>query len=98
TTLHVRIVAPLEERIAYMGDWLRLTPDEAAREVQMRDGRRTKFLAEVQDTSAVPYDLILNSSRLGEAGVAAIILAAVATKVPDESSSDLVLPAEAEPA
>src|SRR5207248_10973505 len=30
STLHVRVVAPLEHRVAYMSQWLRLTQDEAA--------------------------------------------------------------------
>ncbi len=33
TTLNVRIVAPLRERIAYMGQWLRLSEEEAAERV-----------------------------------------------------------------
>src|SRR5437667_11685704 len=34
STLSVRIMAPLEDRIAYMGQWLRLTRDEAAEQVE----------------------------------------------------------------
>ena len=30
TTLHVRVVAPLPDWVAYMGQWLRLTVEEAA--------------------------------------------------------------------
>jgi hypothetical protein len=40
TTLHTRVVAPLADRIAYMGQWLRLTAEEAAERVRVRDGRR----------------------------------------------------------
>src|SRR5581483_10979460 len=32
STLHVRLVAPLPDRVAYMSQWLRLTEEEAARE------------------------------------------------------------------
>jgi hypothetical protein len=45
TTLHVRVVAPLEDRVAYMSQGLRLTLDEAAEEVRARDGRRAEFHA-----------------------------------------------------
>ena len=34
TTLHVRMVAPLQERIAYMSQWLRLPVQEAAEKVR----------------------------------------------------------------
>jgi hypothetical protein len=46
STVHVRIVAPLDERIAYMAQWLRLTKDEATEEVRTRDGRRAAFLSD----------------------------------------------------
>src|SRR5437879_2065147 len=44
TTLHVRVVAPLPDRIAYMGQWMRLTVEEAAEKVRSRDERRGEFL------------------------------------------------------
>src|SRR6478736_2094250 len=36
TSLHVRIVAPLADRIAHMADWLRLTREQAAEQVRTR--------------------------------------------------------------
>jgi cytidylate kinase len=69
TTLHVRIIAPVNERIAYMSQWLRLTWEQAAEQVRQRDGRRTEFLAthfHRQAHDNYQYDLILNSSLLGE--------------------------------
>jgi cytidylate kinase len=69
TTLSVRIIAPLNERIAYMGQWLRLTVEEAAERVRLRDERRREFVANNfhRDPNEVhQYDLILNSSLLGE--------------------------------
>jgi cytidylate kinase len=69
TTLNVRIVAPLNERIAYMGDWLRLTEAEAAERVRLRDERRTEFVVNNfhRDPGDVhQYDMMLNSSLLGE--------------------------------
>ncbi len=69
TTLSVRVIAPLRERIAYMGQWLRLTVEEAAERVRLRDERRREFVANNfhRDPSEVhQYDVILNSSLLGE--------------------------------
>ncbi len=68
-TLNVRIVSPLEERIAYMAQWLRLTEEEAAQRVRLRDSRRAEFLSthfRSQPGDVHQYDLILNSSLLGE--------------------------------
>src|SRR5262249_52397217 len=44
STLHVRLVAPLEDRIAYMAQWLRLTAEEARQRVRLRDARRAGLL------------------------------------------------------
>jgi cytidylate kinase len=69
TTLNVRIIAPLDERIAYMGQWLRLTVEEAAERVRLRDERRAEFVAthfHRHPSDIYQYDLILNSSLLGE--------------------------------
>ncbi len=69
TTLNVRVVAPLEDRIAYVAQWQRLTAEEAADKVKLRDGRRGEFLTthfHGQPTDLYQYDLVLNSSRLGE--------------------------------
>ncbi|MGH7171882.1 MAG: AAA family ATPase [Gemmataceae bacterium] len=69
TTLNVRIIAPLQERIAYMGQWLRLTVEEAAERVRLRDERRIEFVVNNfrRDPNDVHhYDVILNSSLLGE--------------------------------
>jgi cytidylate kinase len=69
TTLNVRIIAPLHERIAYMGQWLRLTVEEATERVRLRDERRREFVANNfhRDPGDLhQYDVILNSSQLGE--------------------------------
>jgi cytidylate kinase len=69
STLHVRLVAPLEERIAYMAQWLRLTPEEARQRVRVRDARRNEFLTTFlhrQPNEIHCYDLLLNTSSLGE--------------------------------
>lgn len=80
STVHVRVVAPLAERVAYLGDWMRLTPAEAAAEVRDRDRRRETFVASVVDVDPADvggYDLVLNTGRLGEFAAAGLIVQAV---------------------
>jgi cytidylate kinase len=79
TTLNVRIVAPLPERIAYMGQWLRLSTAEAAERVRQRDERRGEFVT--RHFGRAPgevhqYALVLNSSLLGEDGCAELVVQA----------------------
>jgi cytidylate kinase len=84
STLNVRLVAPLQDRIAYMSQWLRLTLEEAAREVQTRDQRRAEFIAthfQRQPGDIYQYDLLLNSSYLGEDLCAELIAQAARAKL-----------------
>jgi hypothetical protein len=79
TTLNVRVVAPLEERIAYLGQWLRLTAEESAERVRLRDERRNEFMAthfHRQPGDVHQYDVVLNSSLLGEEVCADLIVQA----------------------
>src|SRR5262245_38341099 len=71
STLHVRVVAPAEDRVAYMSQLLRLTRDEAAAEVRRRDERRAEFVGEM-----TCYDLVINSRGLGEELAADLIVRA----------------------
>jgi cytidylate kinase len=83
TTLHVRIIAPQSDRIAYMSQWLRLTEDEAANQVKTRDQRRAEFIAthfHRKPTDNYQYDLLLNSSLLGEELCAELIVQAARVK------------------
>ncbi|WP_020472776.1 cytidylate kinase-like family protein [Zavarzinella formosa] len=85
-SLHVRIIAPRTNRVAHMADWLRLSPEEAARQVQMRDERRAEFLLKrFGMRSAEPYDfdLVLNSGLLSEDTCTEAILAALKGKEAD---------------
>jgi cytidylate kinase len=80
TTLHVRIIAPLQERIAYMSQWMRLTLEEASERVRLRDERRVEFIAthfHRQPSEIHQYDLLLNSVALGEEICAELIAQAV---------------------
>ncbi len=69
STLHVRLIASLEDRVAYLSQWLRMTHEEAARQVELRDQRRTEFIETHFNNSpgdAQQFDLLLNTSYLGE--------------------------------
>jgi cytidylate kinase len=83
TTVNVRIVAPLEQRIAYLGQWLRMTATEAADEVEARDRVRSAMhlsLANRDPADLTQYDLVLNSGRLGESVATELIVQAVRAK------------------
>lgn len=89
STLHVRIVAPRSERVAYFSQWQRLTPKDSEREVELRDARRGQYMLDhlnVDVSDPVHYDLVLNSSMMGEEVCAQIIVdAAKAKMMADES-------------
>lgn len=84
STLHVRVVAPLEHRVAYLGQWMRLTAEEAGEEVRLRDQRRAEFLRthfrrNINDV--YQYDLLLNSTLLGEELCSELLAQAARTKL-----------------
>ena len=83
TTVHVRVVAPVGQRVAYLSQWMRLTEPEAAAEVRARDRKRAEFLAALADgdpNDPTAYDLLLNSDRLGVEACAELISQAVRAK------------------
>src|SRR5205085_2448038 len=83
TTLHVRVIAPVADRIAYISQWLRLTLEEATERVRLRDARRAEFLTthfHRQPAEPHQYDLLLNSSLLGEEASADLIAHAARSK------------------
>jgi cytidylate kinase len=76
STLNVRIVAPLPQRIAYMAQWMRLSVPEATEKVRSRDERRAEFLRAHFSRSpgdVHQYDMVLSSTMLGEEGCAEVI-------------------------
>jgi cytidylate kinase len=84
STLHVRIVAPLEDRIAYMAQWLRLAESEAAEQVRQRDARRSEFIEthfHRSPSEVHQYDLVLSSGLLGEDLCADLIVRAARAKL-----------------
>jgi len=95
STLHVRMVAPLDERIAYMSEWLRLTRDEAAEKVRVRDARRNEFISthfHRNPDDVHQYDILLNASLLGEEVCAELIAqAARARSLPFAERMDEVV-------
>jgi cytidylate kinase len=83
TTLHVRLIAPLQDRIAYMSQWLRMTEEEAAAQVRLRDSRRAEFIAthfHRKASDVYQYDLLLNTRLLGEELTAELIVQAARAK------------------
>jgi len=83
STLHVRIIAPLSDRVAYMSQWLRLTEADAAEHVRSRDANRAGFIKTHfyrQPTDIYQYDLLVNSSYLGEDQCVELIVQAARAK------------------
>ncbi|MDY3554123.1 cytidylate kinase-like family protein [Gemmata sp. JC717] len=83
TTVHVRVIAPTEARVAYLAQELRLTRPEAAEEVRARDERRALFLDRTlarDPADPTAYDAVVNAERLGVEGAAQFIGWAVRTK------------------
>lgn len=84
STLNVRVVAPPDDRIAYMAQWVRLTEDEAADYVRRLDQRRIEFVSthfHRNPTDVCQYDVVLNSSLLGEERCAELIVHAAHSKL-----------------
>jgi cytidylate kinase len=87
TTLNVRVIAPLQERIAYMSQWLRLPTLESADRVKAKDERRAEFLTthfKRSPTDVLQYDMILNTGQLGEEACAELVACAARLRWPDE--------------
>jgi cytidylate kinase len=83
TTIHARVIAPLEARVAYLAQELRLTRPEAVEEVRARDERRALFLDQtlaLDPSDLTTYDVVVNSDRLGVEGAAQFLGWAVRTK------------------
>jgi cytidylate kinase len=91
STLHVRIVAPLADRIRYMSQWQRLPTDKAADLVRLRDSQRAEFLARClprRPKDQYSYDLVLNSSLLGVEACADLIVTAARAKLARMSNDE----------
>jgi len=77
TTLRVRLVAPLRERVAVLGRRLGLSEREAARKVRTLDRERNDFVHDHffrNPNEPWNYDLMLNTSRLSVTQCAELIV------------------------
>jgi hypothetical protein len=84
STLHVRVIAPRDDRVAYISQWLRLPGEEAAAQVTLRDNKRGDFISTHfgrQAGDIYQYDLLVNSSLLGEDLSAELIVQAARAKL-----------------
>jgi cytidylate kinase len=91
TTVHARIVAPFDERTAYLAQWLRMTEAEAAQEAIQRDSRRAAFIGQMTDFAIhdpTAYDVLLNSSRLTNDNMAQTLAQLVRLKASRNEPSD----------
>jgi cytidylate kinase len=67
-----------------MSQWLRLTDEEAAEQVRKRDHRRTEYLAthfHRKPNDVHLFDMVLNTSLLGEERCADLVAAAAKAKM-----------------
>jgi cytidylate kinase len=97
STLHVRVVAPVETRVGYIAQTLRLTRDEAAAEVRRRDEKRAHFVSRTVFKDAADlsgYDLVVNPARLGLEAAAQLVGWAVRVK---QQFAELAAGAPADP-
>ena len=80
----MRLVAPVSDRVAYMSQWMRLTEEEAAEQVHKRDSRRAEFIAthfHRKASDVHQYDMVLNTSLLGEERCTDLIVHAARAKM-----------------
>ncbi len=92
TTLRVRVVAPLAERIFNTRDQLELTHREATRYVKRVDYEQTCFVKRIfhADPNDVHhYDLVINTSRFSNVACAELIVDAL-KKLIDQSRETVI--------
>lgn len=80
TTLRVRLVGPVEHRLATIRQQLGMSAEEATRWVAQTDEERVRFVKDYfqkDPTDPGRYDLVLNTSRFSVAECAALVIAAL---------------------
>jgi cytidylate kinase len=80
TTLRVRLVAPVEDRVEAIRQRFGISVDEAARWVATTDAERSRFVRDHCGKDPVDprlYDLVLNASRLAVNECADLIIEAL---------------------
>jgi cytidylate kinase len=74
--LHVRLIGSLEKRTARVQTQRNLSPEEAARYVELQDRARGRYLKahfHVRAEDALHYDLVINTDRMRSADTAQLI-------------------------
>jgi cytidylate kinase len=95
TTLRVRLVAPVADRIEVIGKGRGLSREEAARWVEKTDRDRIVFVWDhfhKDSTSATQYDLTLNTSRLSVEACVELIVEAL-TRMEPQAEARTAAPA-----
>lgn len=80
TTLRVRLVSPVEDRVRVIHERFGIAPEEAARWVEKTDRERTRFVKDhfrKDPTDPQRYDMVLNSSRFAVPECADLIVEAL---------------------
>ena len=80
TTLRVRLIAPLQDRITAMSRQLHISEKDAAHQLEMLDRERKDFVQgflSKDPTDPRYYDLFLNFARFGVIGCAQLIVNAL---------------------
>lgn len=80
TTLRIRLVAALDDRITVMTKQLGACREETVRHIELADRERIRFVQEhfhKDPTDPLQYDLVLNSSRFSDGECADLIILAL---------------------
>lgn len=81
--LHVRVVAPREQRIQRLVDDSRLTRKDATHEIDLRDRERVEFIRQVFGRDIADpegYDLVVNTGAIGFDEAVNVVAAAATAK------------------
>lgn len=81
--LHVKIIAPMEERVAFIEQMNRLSPEHARQFVIDKDRAREQFLAAklgVPSSDLSLFDMVLNTAEFGVEASAQIVANAASSK------------------
>ena len=81
--LHVRIIAPLAARVAYVRQREGLSQEEAKERIQVKDRNRMRYLQmahNLQSDDPHLYDLVVNSAILDLDSIVSLLIAALANK------------------
>lgn len=79
--LHVRVIAPMETRIARVSAVRKVSPDAALAQIQTSDRTRRQYFQRFYQTQLddpVLYDLIINSGRIAPPSAAKLICTSLA--------------------